>query len=77
MTKVEALNILGLGRKYTLEEVKSSYRKLARKYHPDLAGVKYTQKFAEINDAYALITELGEEQGCILTHKNIFDVERA
>lgn len=76
MTKNEALNVLGLGRKFTQEEAKLAYRKLARKYHPDIAGVQYNQKFAQINEAYELISKLGDEVGCILTHKNIFDVER-
>lgn len=76
MTKNEALSILGLGRKFTQDEAKQAYRKLARKYHPDIAGTQYNQKFAQINEAYELISQLGDEVGCILTHKNIFDVER-
>jgi molecular chaperone DnaJ len=76
MTKNEALNILGLSRKFTQDEAKLAYRKLARKYHPDIAGVQFNQKFAQINEAYELISQLGDEVGCILTHKNIFDVER-
>ena len=76
MTKNEALSILGLGRKFTQEEAKIAYRKLARKYHPDIAGAVFNQKFAQINEAYDLISKLGDEVGCVLTHKNIFDVER-
>ncbi len=76
MTKNEALTILGLSRKFTQEEAKLAYRKLARKYHPDIAGIAYNQKFAQINEAYDVISKLGDEVGCILTHKNIFDVER-
>lgn len=76
MTKNEALNVLGLSRKFTQEEAKLAYRKLARKYHPDIAGERFNQKFAQINEAYELISRLGDEVGCILTHKNIFDVER-
>ena len=76
MTKNEALSILGLGRKFTQEEAKIAYRKLARKYHPDIAGAAFNQKFAQINEAYDLIFKLGDEVGCVLTHKNIFDVER-
>ena len=36
MDKNEALSILGLSRKFTQEEAKANYRKLARKYHPDV-----------------------------------------
>ena len=76
MTKNEALSVLGLSRKFTQEEAKMAYRKLARKYHPDIAGAVFNQKFAQINEAYDLISKLGDEVGCVLTHKNIFDVER-
>jgi molecular chaperone DnaJ len=76
MDKNEALSILGLSRKFTQEEAKANYRKLARKYHPDIAGVAFTDKFAQINKAYEIISSLGDEVGCALTHKNIFDVER-
>lgn len=76
MTKNEAIQILGLSRKFTQEDAKLAYRKLARKYHPDVAGMEYTQKFAEINEAYEIVSKLGDSLGCILTHKNIFDVER-
>lgn len=76
LTKSEALKILGLSNKYTLDDVKKSYRVLARKYHPDLAGAQYTQKFEEINEANDLLNNLGEPKSCILTHKNIFDIEK-
>lgn len=76
MTKNEALEILGLSRKFTQEEVKLNYRKLARKYHPDIAGPEYHSKFVKINEAYELVSKLGDSLGCTLTHKNIFDVER-
>lgn len=76
MTREDALTILGLSRKFTQEEAKASYRKLARRYHPDVAGEAFNHKFAQINEAYDLISKLGDSVGCVLTHKNIFDVER-
>lgn len=76
MNKSEALNILGLGNKYTEEEVKKAYRTLAKKYHPDIAGEQNNHMFAEINKAYEFLVELGGPSSCILTHKTIFDVER-
>jgi DnaJ-class molecular chaperone len=77
MTREKALSILGLSRKFTQEEAKLAYRKLARKYHPDVAGEAFNHKFAQINEAYEFISSLGDSVGCVLTHKNIFDVERA
>ncbi len=53
--------ILGVDRKATQDEIKKAYRKLARKYHPDLnQGDKSAeQKFKELNEAYEV---LGDEK---------------
>ena len=75
MTKGEALKVLGLSNKYTLDEVKKAYRVLAKKYHPDIAGAQYNQLFTQINEANNLLISLGEPKSCALTHKNIFDIE--
>ncbi len=46
-------NILGVTRDASDAEIKKSFRKLARKYHPDVAKDKTTaeEKFKEINEA--------------------------
>ncbi len=51
--------ILGVGKKATADEIKAAYRKLARKYHPDLnPGDKTSEeKFKEINEAYAVLSD--------------------
>jgi molecular chaperone DnaJ len=51
--------ILGVSRKATLSEIKKSYRKLARKYHPDLnPGDKTAEKkFKEISEAYEVLKD--------------------
>ncbi|MGO9379467.1 MAG: molecular chaperone DnaJ [Dissulfurispiraceae bacterium] len=53
--------ILGVAKEDSQEDIKKAYRKLARKYHPDLnAGNKVSEeKFKEINEAYAV---LGDEK---------------
>ncbi|MEK6672090.1 MAG: molecular chaperone DnaJ [Nitrospirota bacterium] len=50
-------NVLGISKNASQEEIKRAYRKLARKYHPDLnPGDKSAEpKFKEINEAYAVI----------------------
>ena len=49
-------NILGVSEDCTLQELKSAYRKLARKWHPDIAGNTYITKFKEINEAYEILS---------------------
>ncbi|MDD2770490.1 MAG: DnaJ domain-containing protein, partial [Methylococcus sp.] len=45
--------ILGLDRKATAEEIKKAYRKLARKYHPDVTkDPQGEEKFKEVAEAY-------------------------
>ncbi len=53
--------ILGVDRKATQDDIKKAYRRLARKYHPDLnPGDKAAeQKFKELNEAYEV---LGDEK---------------
>ena len=52
--------ILGVKRGATESEIKSAYRKLARKYHPDVNKTKEAEaKFKDINEAYEV---LGDKQ---------------
>mgnify|MGYP000852636736 CR=1 FL=1 len=54
----QAASILGISANTDIYEVKLAYRKLAKKYHPDLnkePGAK--EKFQEINDAYEFLSE--------------------
>src|SRR5579885_785312 len=50
--------VLGAGRGASEDEIKSAYRKLARKYHPDLnPGDKAAEeKFKELQEAYAVVS---------------------
>ena len=51
--------ILGIKRNATDEEIKSAFRKLARKFHPDLHphDEKAESKFKEINEAYEILSD--------------------
>ncbi len=56
--------ILGVGRNANDKEIKQSYRRLARKYHPDLnPGNKTAEaKFKEINEAYEVLSDPEKRQ---------------
>ena len=50
-------NVLGVNKTATDKELKQAYRKLARKYHPDVnPGDKTSEsRFKEINEAYVVL----------------------
>jgi len=50
--------LLGVARTATAEEIKKSYRRLARKYHPDVSKEKDAeQKFKEVQEAYEVLKD--------------------
>lgn len=49
--------ILGISRNATINDIKSSYRKLVMKYHPDVSRTKDTEEmFKLINEAYTVLS---------------------
>ena len=55
--------ILGVKRDATEAEIKSAYRKLARKYHPDVNKTKEAEsKFKDINEAYEVLGDKAKRQ---------------
>ena len=59
MSKRDYYEVLGVSRNATEQEIKSSYRKLALKYHPDRnPGDKAAEeKFKEASEAYSVLAD--------------------
>ena len=50
--------ILGVAKGASEKEIKSAYRKLARKYHPDVnKAADSAEKFKDINEAYEVLSD--------------------
>jgi len=56
-------DILGVSRDADANTIKSAYRKLARKYHPDVNKTKEAEeKFKDINEAYEVLSDKNKRQ---------------
>src|SRR5579864_2883445 len=57
-------DVLGVPRTATQKEISSAFRKLARKYHPDLnAGNKESEtRFKEISEAHEVLSDTKKRQ---------------
>ena len=62
-SKKDCYEILGVSRNATQDEIKAAYRKLALKYHPDMAKKRGLDpkeaeiKFKELGEAYAILSD--------------------
>ncbi|NPA32994.1 MAG: molecular chaperone DnaJ [Aquificae bacterium] len=57
-TKRDYYEILGVSRNASQEEIKKAYRRLVRKYHPDICKKpECEEKFKEINEAYQVLSD--------------------
>lgn len=59
MTFIDYYKILGIDKKASASEIKSAYRKLARKYHPDLNpnDTDAKRNFQQINEANEVLSD--------------------
>ncbi len=56
--------VLGVKKDATEKEIKQAYRKLARRYHPDVnpGNKEAEEKFKEISEAYEVLSDPGKRQ---------------
>ncbi|MEE4292260.1 MAG: DnaJ domain-containing protein, partial [Cycloclasticus sp.] len=87
MEYIDYYKILGISKNAPTKEIKSAYRKLARKYHPDVNpnDKAAEQKFKEINEANEVLSDpekrkkydlYGEQYGKDWQHGEEFEKAR-
>ena len=58
MDKRDYYDVLGVSKNATEQEIKSAFRKLAKKYHPDVSKEPdAAEKFKEAQEAYSVLSD--------------------
>ncbi|EAL12347.1 dnaJ protein, partial [Bacillus cereus G9241] len=58
MSKRDYYEVLGLSKGASKDEIKKAYRRLAKKYHPDVSKEENAiEKFKEVQEAYEVLSD--------------------
>ncbi|WP_175625799.1 MULTISPECIES: DnaJ C-terminal domain-containing protein [Oxalobacteraceae] len=69
---------LGIPRDATQDAIKNAYRKLARKYHPDVSREMYAEiRFKEVGEAYAILKDTAKRMAYDQEYRPAFSYREA
>lgn len=70
--------VLGVSSLDDISVIKAEYRKLCKKYHPDIVGPKGIEKFREINEAWNTIKGMSNENKGkqYWSHETLFTIKQ-
>ena len=69
MLKRDYYLILGVSREETLPAIRKAFRRLVKRYHPDMVGPQWTARYQDIVEAYEVLSDPERRKGFWLSQK--------